>query len=355
MNKTEVQSKNILFILAAFIIVIAGLKSAQIIIAPFLLAIFIAVISAPALFWLEKIGLNRFFAFIIVTAFVISVLTIMIIILIGALNDFAHKLPELNNKLMDLMVKISIFLKDFDIIFDPKEIPLELQPSYLMSTASVFLKSASKILSGSFLIFLIAAFILFETTSLGTKMRIIMGRNTKEAIATEHSIRILKRYILIKTIASATTGLLIGVGLSVLGVNNALFWGMLAFLLNYIPSIGSIIAAIPPILITFIENSMGMVCAVTGVYLVVNMAIGNIIEPRFLGYDLGLSPLVVILSLFFWGWVLGPIGMFLAVPITMSIKIALGLSPNTRWLSIILSHSGTRKRKKLISNIKKSN
>lgn len=348
-NRTLLQPKEILISLAAFVIIIAGIKSSQVILAPFLLAVFIAVIAAPSLFWLEKIGINRFFAFIIATAFVVGILTIMLIIIIGALNDFAHKLPELNNKFMDLMIKASLFFDDFGIVFDPQKIPREMQPSYLISTAGVFIKSASKILSSSFLIFLMVAFILFETTSLGTKMRIIMGRNTEESIAAKHSLEILKRYLFIKTLASSATGILIGIGLSVLGVDNALLWGMLAFLLNFIPTIGSIIAAIPPIVMTFIEYDLGIVGGVTAIYLSINIMIGNIIEPRFLGYDLGLSPLVVLLSLLFWGWVLGPIGMFLAVPLTMSIKIALGLSPKTRWISIILSHSGTKKKKKLFS------
>lgn len=348
-NKETLKPQTILIVLASFVIVIAGIKSAQVILAPFLLAVFIAVIAAPSLFWLEKIGLNRFFAFIIVTAFVFGVLTIMLFIVTGALNDFARKLPELNHKLMSLMMKISELLKNFDIAFDPEEVPLEMQPSYLINTAGVFIKSISKVVSSSFLIFLIVAFILFETTSLGTKMRIIAGRNTKESNAIEQSLLILKRYLFIKALSSLTTGILIGAGLSFLGIDNALLWGMFAFLLNFIPTVGSIVAAIPPIIMTFIEHSLGMVGCVFGIFVIVNIIIGNIIEPRFLGYNLGLSPLVILLSLMFWGWVLGPIGMFLAVPLTMSINIALGLSSNTRWISIILSHSGTRKKKKLLS------
>ncbi|MFV0480826.1 MAG: AI-2E family transporter [Campylobacteraceae bacterium] len=331
---------------AAFVIVIAGVKSAQSIISPFLLAIFIAVMSAPAVFWLEKLGLRRIFAFFIVTIVVVAFLSIAMIITWNALNNFASKLHIFQVKLNLLMEQVSIFLASKDIEFNPKaDMPTEFQPSYIINVMRGFLLSFSKILSGSFMIFLMVAFILFETTSLGDKTRVILGRGTKEAKTLDSFIQNLKKFLAIRTTASAITGLFVGVALALLGIENAIFWGITAFFLNFIPVVGSIIAAIAPIIMTFIEHSLGMVFAVSGVYLFINIAIGNIIEPRFLGHGMGISALVVLLSLIFWGWVLGPIGMFLAVPLTMIIKLILEINPDTRWIAIALSNfTRTKKR-----------
>jgi predicted PurR-regulated permease PerM len=125
--------------------------------------------------------------------------------------------------------------------------------------------------------------------------------------------------------------------LAIIGVDFPILWGLLAFLLNYIPSIGSIIAAIPAVLLALIQLGIGEALFAGLGYLVVNFVMGNIIEPRFMGSSLGISTLVVFLSLVFWGWVFGPIGMLLSVPLTMSIKIALDSKENTLWLSTLLS------------------
>ena len=140
----------------------------------------------------------------------------------------------------------------------------------------------------------------------------------------------------IKTVISVLTGLLIGIWTSLLGVDFPIVLGLLAFLLNYVPNIGSMIAAVPAVLSAFIELGIGP-AAVTGLgYVVVNTVMGNIIEPRFMGRGLGLSTLVVFLSLLFWGWVLGPVGMRLSVPLTMTVKIALDANEQSRWLAILL-------------------
>ena len=122
----------------------------------------------------------------------------------------------------------------------------------------------------------------------------------------------------------------------VLGVDFPILWGLLAFLLNYVPTIGSIIAAIPPLLLALIQISPAAAGAVGAGFVVINLIMGNAIEPRFMGKGLGLSTLVVFLSLVVWGWVLGPVGMLLSVPLTMTVKIALEANPNTQWLAHLL-------------------
>jgi predicted PurR-regulated permease PerM len=148
----------------------------------------------------------------------------------------------------------------------------------------------------------------------------------------------VQRYLLIKTLVSLATGFVVGIALTILGVDYAILWAVIAFLLNYIPNIGSIIAAVPPMLIAMIQLGPMSSLLVAGLYIVINTIFGNVVEPRYMGRSLGLSTLVVFVSLVFWGWVFGPVGMLLSIPLTMVVKIALENSDRNRWLAVLLGH-----------------
>ena len=140
----------------------------------------------------------------------------------------------------------------------------------------------------------------------------------------------------IKTLTSLATGIFVGIWLAILGIDYPVLWGLVAFLLNYVPNIGSIIAAIPAVLLSFIQIDMFHALFAALGYVIVNIVIGSVIEPRVMGRGMGLSTLVVFLSLVFWGWVLGPVGMLLSVPLTMILKIALEHNEDTRWIAVLL-------------------
>lgn len=122
-----------------------------------------------------------------------------------------------------------------------------------------------------------------------------------------------------------------------MGVRFALLWSVLAFALNYIPNIGSVIAAVPPVIQALIFNGSWESVVVAVGYLLINLVIGNMLEPRWMGRGLGLSTLVVFLSLIFWGWLLGLVGMLLSVPLTIVVKIALEQTPGGERLALLLS------------------
>jgi predicted PurR-regulated permease PerM len=149
-------------------------------------------------------------------------------------------------------------------------------------------------------------------------------------------VREVRHYLAIKTWISLATGFLVTVFLVSIGLDYAILWGVLAFMLNYIPTLGSIIAAVPAILLAYIQLGGGWAVGVTAGYLAVNLIMGNLIEPRVMGQGLGLSTLVVFLSLLFWGWVLGPVGMVLSVPLTVTLRIALESRQETRWIAVLL-------------------
>ena len=145
--------------------------------------------------------------------------------------------------------------------------------------------------------------------------------------------------MVIKTGVSVTTGILIGIWMFILGVDFPVLWGFLAFLLNYIPNLGVVIAAVPAVLLTLIQYGPGHAALAVGGYIAVNFIIGTAVEPKIVGRGVGLSTLVVFLSLIFWGNLLGLIGMVLCIPFTMTLKFALESHEQTRWLAILLRQS----------------
>ncbi|MFC1830105.1 AI-2E family transporter [Thermodesulfobacteriota bacterium] len=192
------------------------------------------------------------------------------------------------------------------------------------------------VLTNGFLIIMTVIFMLLEASGMPAKLYAITG-GSADSLANYHKfIDNVKQYMAIKTAVSLITGVLVTILLTIVGVDFPMLWGLLAFLLNYVPNIGSIIAAIPAVLLATIQLGLAKAGITAAVYLVINIVMGNIVEPRFMGRGLGLSTLIVFLSLLFWGWVLGPVGMLLSVLLTMTAKIALDSREETRWLSILL-------------------
>lgn len=182
---------------------------------------------------------------------------------------------------------------------------------------------------------------LMEISQFENKLSAINSNSLEKFIDISDNI---KHYLLLKFFTSAATGIIITVGLKFFDIHYAVLWGLVAFMLNFIPTIGSIIAAVPAVLMGIIQYDVSTAMMVAILYLIVNVLIGSILEPRIMGKGLGLSTLIVFLSLIFWGWLLGPIGMLLSVPLTIMIKIALDTQDNTRWIAIMLG-SGVRQDK----------
>lgn len=325
--------------LASFVIIVAGMKMASNIIVPLLLATFIAIVSSPSLLYLQKKGIHKILAFLLILGLVIVVLSTVGYIVTNAMNSFIDKLPDLQTKLEASTKHLLEILHSWDIHI-PKEVPFpnELDPSKALATIGGFLHSMTKFLSNSFLIFLMTSFILFEQSVFDEKGKYLYSLSPTNKTMIDDFLLNIKQYLAIKTLSSLATGVIIGVLLWIMNIEYAMLWGLLAFLLNYIPTIGSVLAAIPAMLVTIIEASLMDTLFVGLIFLGVNIVIGNIIEPRFLGKGLGISTLVVLVSLLFWGYVFGAIGLFLAIPLTMSLKIALYVNPSTRWMSVMLSN-----------------
>ena len=192
------------------------------------------------------------------------------------------------------------------------------------------------VLTNTFFVFLTFLFILSEAAGFPNKLRALSEDGNGDLSKYTEITDGVNRYLGIKTLTSAATGVIIAFWLMFQGVDYPVMWGVFAFLLNYIPNIGSIIAAVPAVLLALIQLGAGSALVAALGFLLVNVLVGSVVEPKIMGRGIGLSTLVVFLSLAFWGWVLGPVGMLLSVPLTMAVKIALGGKESTQWISILL-------------------
>ncbi len=336
MNTFSPVSKFI-FISACFVVMVAGMKQAEDILVPFLLSLFIAVICSPMLAWLKKRGLPTGFAILVIISMVVC-LGVGIGVIVGAsITSFRADLPDYQQRLSEMSASLFISLESFGLNLSMGHFRESFDPSAALSLAGSTLASFGNLMTNFLLIMLTVVFILAEEIGFSDKVRL---GNPKSAEKTLMALRrfttSVNRYMALKTDMSMVTGIIIMIWLKIQGVEYFILWGLLAFLLNYVPTLGSILASVPAVLLSLVQLGVGDAVVTALGFLVVNFVVGNVIEPRTMGRGLDLSTLVVFLSLVFWGWVLGPVGMLLSVPLTMTIKIALESFDETRWLGIML-------------------
>jgi AI-2 transport protein TqsA len=330
------RTSEIVIATAACVVIIAGMKAATVVLVPFLLSAFIAIISAPPMFWLQRKGVASILAVLIVVLITLG-LAVLVGTLVGqSINDFSQDLPLYQAKIKEQTTALLAYASRLGIDTTSLAITEVFDPGAAMKLAAAVLNGLGNVLTNGFLILMTVIFILLEAASFPAKLQAIKGAPDASLTRWEHFLNHVKQYMAIKTWVSLATGVLIAVWVAVLGVDYPLLWGLLAFALNYVPNIGSIIAAVPAVLLALVQVGAIKALLLAGGYVAVNLIMGNAIEPRFMGKGLGLSTLVVFLSLLFWGWVLGPVGMLLSVPLTITAKIALDSREDTRWLAVLL-------------------
>lgn len=342
--KTSVALK-VLIGLASFVIIVAGMRAAAPLIVPFLLAAFIAIICIPPLLWLQSKKVPQFLSVIIVVLAITILGWILVAMLTGALSDFSNKLPFYQERLTVLSKQAEEWIKTLPIETPDEIIEQYLDPAIAIKVVSTMIASIGSILTNSFLIVLLVIFMLLEASSLPGKIRNAIGNPDSPLSQYTDVIKNVNKYLGIKTLISIGTGFTIFLWLLILGIDFPILWGLLAFLLNFVPNIGSLLASIPPIILALIQFGTGKAILIALGFLAVNTIFGSILEVKIFGKGLGLSTLVVFVSLIFWGWVLGPIGMLLSVPLTMIIKIILESSESTKGAAILLGSSSEVKKK----------
>ncbi|GAA5315640.1 MAG: AI-2E family transporter [Candidatus Pelagadaptatus aseana] len=337
MNQESPLGRFLLFT-AAFVIVVAGMKASESILVPFLLSLFIVVIFSPPLTWLKQRGVPSGLALVLVISLVVVIGLIFGAVVGSSIVDFRENLPEYQQRLSGLSQQAIGYLQRFGISVSQDQWQEVFDPGVVFSFVGNMLASLGNVMTNAFLILLTVIFILMEEVHFSDKVRYAQKDNAESTLrAMERFSSSINQYMAIKAVLSLLTGGLVLIWLLILGVDYPVLWGLLAFLLNFVPNLGSILAAIPAVLLALVQLGPLSALLTAAGYVAVNVGVGNVLEPRIMGRGLDLSTLVVFLSLVFWGWVLGPVGMLLSVPLTMTIKIALENLNATHWFAVLLS------------------
>jgi len=325
-----------LIVMAAIAIVVVFLQAAAPIVTLTLLAAFIAIVATPPLRWLQRKGLPQWGALAVIVFVLLEAGSLIVLVTTGALEGLSDGLPSYQERLILLRDQLGGWLEGIGVDNAREAVPDLFDPAAATGFVRAVLTNMSDAFTTGLLVLLAVIFMLLEASSLPAKL-ITAFHLTEEARAPlGRVVSAVNRYMVIKSLTSLATALCLWVWLKLLGIDFAVLWAVLAFLLNFIPFVGSLLMAIPPVLLALVQTDLPTTLLVALGYLVVNTVIGSILEPRIMGRGLGISTLAVFLSLLFWSWVLGTAGAFLAVPLTLALMIALEASPQTRPLAILL-------------------
>lgn len=338
--------------IAALVIIFAGVIYAKTVIAPILLALFISIICIQPISWLEKRRIPKWMAIIIVILGLILIFFGFISLIGGTLSFFLSNVSKYESTITAISNSTIQFLNENGLNIPEDQITKLIQPERIQEITSHGVKMLFHILGTSFLIVLVILFILMEFGSFLIKAKAITNGTYQSILYFSTILKNIRHYLAIKTLICLAIGILIYITLLIIGVEYPLLWALLAGLMNYIPNIGSIIATIPAFFFALVQLGLGGALWTLGSFLVIHNVLGNFFEPKLMGKGLDLSALVVILSLIFWGFLLGPVGMFLATPFTLTIKIIMEQNEKTRWLAILL---GTPAEAKIILQNKEQN
>lgn len=319
----------------AIILVAAAAKAAASVIVPFLVALLLAAVMRPAVVWFEERSVPQWVVIpgmLLVTAAVLvgvgSILTETARQLQAELPAYVDRFGAISQGALDWLHQHGVMIPEasFDGVMDADR---------FMNFAGGALRGFANVMSTTFLVIILTVFLLIEARGFTDKLAAIWPQATKRLQDTG-VVSEIQRYLALKSGLSLATGLLVTAWVAWVGLDFPLFWGLIAFLFNYVPTLGSIIAAIPALLLALVQLDLGATFMVGLGYLVVNTVIGNFIDPNVLGRGLSLSPLVVILSILFWGWLLGIVGLLLAPVLTMVVRITAENVAGLQWLAVLL-------------------
>jgi len=327
---------HVLLKLASLVIILAGIHAAADIIVQLLLALFFAIVLNPLVTWFIRRGIKRPAAIAIVVLVMLIFLTALVGVLAASINEFMTMLPKYNREFTRKFLYLQDSMPFLRMHISPERMLQRMDSERLMTFATTLMTQLSNAMASIILLVMTVVFMLFEVRHVPYKLRFALNNPQIHIAGLHRALKGVSHYLALKTLLSLWTGVIVWAGLAIMDVQFALMWGVLAFLLNYVPNIGSVISAIPPMLQALLFNGVYECLLVGALFLIVHMVIGNIMEPRMMGHRLGMSTLVVFLSLLVWGWLLGPVGMLLSVPLTSVCKIWMETTKGGSKLALLL-------------------
>lgn len=321
---------------AAVVIVLAGIRVATPILGPFLVAVFFAMITAPVMTWLTRRGVPPILAAGTVVVTLIGLLIGVLAFLGVAFTGFIRSLPQYQ---ASLEAQAAV-LADYGIDVGSFTVWDYIDQGFVIQQVAGLARQVGSITFDIFLVFVGIGFLLLEAPRLTAALARRLGPASSLYRHFSQSGRILIDYVVVRTKVNLITGVGTGLFLTLLGVDFAALWGFIAFVLSYVPYIGLAAAAIPPTLLALIEFGPAGAIAVIVVIALIDAAAENLVLPRMAGRELNLSPFVVLFSVVFWGFILGAVGIFLAIPLTIAVKLLLESWEETRWIGEMMGNGG---------------
>ena len=323
--------------MAAVVVVIYGMQMMSVLLVPFLIAAFLALITVKPMLWLQAHRVPSILAALLIVTMLMLILATVGAILGTSIAEFTAALPTYQARLDGIIDGVFRFVvNNLNVDESIQSIGDMIDPGFAMGLVAGLLNSLREVLTNTFRLVFTMIYILLEAGTARTKLEAAFGRSADTLDNVRDFMQNLGRYLGIKTLISMATGLCAGVLTWSIGLDFPLLWAMLAFLLNYVPTIGSIIAAVPAVLLALVQIGPGAAGATAAGFIGINIVFGNSLEPRLMGYGVGISPLIVFVGLIAWGWIFGPVGMLLSVPLTMTLKMALESDDRTRWVAILI-------------------
>lgn len=325
-----------LLLLAAVAVIATGIKLASALLAPLVVAWCLAAVAVPAVNAMGRRGVKPPIAVLLTMLGALAALGAFSAVLLIAAQDVGRSLPRLERSLIAARERLIHWL-EAERVDNARALLDQLRPSRVDTdlVTSALTQTHELAVSFSVVVFVLL-FILLEVPTFRSKLKNSLGWRASRFQALQAVAVEMQRYLVVKTWLSLAMGIVCGVWCWVLDIDYPVLWGCVTFLLNYIPVIGALIATVAPAAMALLDGGVGVALLGVGGLLIIHNVVGNLVEPAVLGRAIHLSPLVIVLSLVIWGWLLGPVGALLSVPLTTVVKFLLGTTDDLRWVAILL-------------------
>ena len=323
--------------LAAIFIIVLGMQATSEILSPILLALVLALCTTPFMNWFKKMGLSGGLSLILTLVLDIILVVVIVWLIIQSVDNLAASLPEYEQRFSEIEQSLGGALDNLGI--DPEAVKADAaaDPRGLIDFAAGFVSGLASGLSNWGLIVIVGVFFLVEATIMPKKVEsITKGKPDRTATNLFNLAGGLRQYMIINAGVGALAAVFNTILLAVVGVEGAVLWGVLSFFLSFIPSIGFLISVIPPAIMALVQFGWETALIVVGLYIIINFLVDNVIKPKFIQEGVNISASVTFVSLVIWGWVLGPIGAILAVPMAIIIQGVFASREDTRWVAYLM-------------------
>lgn len=330
----------LLLTIASAVVVLAGMRAAAPVIGPVAIALLITIAWSPASQWLQRKGWPPMVASL--TGIVVGIMAIALIVLLvwSSLEQLQENLPEYEPRVAALRESINGLLARLPFETSNLLDAESLQPGAIVGYALKFIGGITSTAGNLAILVLIMAFLMIEGVRYPRKLRDAFQTSQASTDRLDKFVKSMRSYVVLNTIFGLLAGVANTVLLVVVGVDLAILWGVLSFLLSFLPNIGFVLALAPPALLALLQFGIARALIVVAGFTVINFLIDNIIKPKFYGGSLDISPAVVVVSLVFWGWLLGPVGALLAVPLSISARLLFESHEESHWIGHLISDAG---------------